>query len=45
MLIGRTKLMLEDGYSIEQIAEKLKLQPSTVRAYQQLIEQAKKNKA
>ena len=44
MRIGRTKLLLEEGYSTEQIAKKLCVNESTVRAYAEIIEQAEKNR-
>jgi DNA-binding NarL/FixJ family response regulator len=45
MQIGRTKRMLDDGYSVTEIAEKLKVDESTVRSYKEVIERAEKNMA
>lgn len=43
LYVGRTKRLLEEGYSIEEIASALKVEESTVRQYKEWIDQAEEN--
>lgn len=42
--VGRTKRLLKEGYSIEEIASKLKVGISTVRQYKEWIDKAEENR-
>lgn len=42
--VGRTKRLLKEGYSIEEIASILNVEESTVRKYKSWIDQAEENR-
>ena len=42
--VGRVKKLLDEGYSIKEIAEKLRIRESIIREYRKVIERAEKNR-
>jgi DNA-binding NarL/FixJ family response regulator len=44
MMVGRTKRLFDEGCSVKEICEELKLSESTVRSIKHTIDEAEKNK-